>query len=389
MKDDNKDLIKKLIKFLIIFIVVVVVLMLILIVPTMLVPKTYDYEGIENIMVNAAKKYYSSNKDYLPIDNYGTTQVDYATLVDSGYMKTFDEYSKSDDEVCTSGYVVVQKTDSNYLYVPYLSCGTSYTTETLVSKLTGDDNVVSTGDGLYYDIKTSTYAYRGENVDNYVTLNDITWRIVKITSQGNILLITNDKVGYSTAWDDRYNSEKLYGSGVNDFSISRMRDKLDDIYETGVKTGTTVTEILDDDTKSYMVPYDLCIAKRSTSESSKDTSVECSEKLENQMVGLITMSDYMHASLDEKCSTTVSKECQNYNYLDNDIEFWTITASKENTYDVFSINRAGYSVNSAASTYSNIRPTIMLNARVLYDSGDGSEEKPYKIKTNSTKSDDK
>ena len=88
----------------------------------------------------------------------------------------------------------------------------------------------------------------------------------------------------------------------------------------------------------------------------------------------------MMASLDENCQTVLDRACQNYNYLTNGDKWWLITASSENTSDVYSVNSSGVVDSVSASSYRVARPVIMLDANVMLDSGKGTLEKPYTIK---------
>ena len=133
-------------------------------------------------------------------------------------MKDLSEY-RSDGDTCT-GSVRVRKLETEYIYVPYLNCGESYITKELHSKVVEDNPVVSSGDGLY--ATGGNYVFRGEVVNNYVKLENDLWRIVKITSDGSIMLINANGLRINQPWDDRYNSTREFTSGINNYSVSRM-----------------------------------------------------------------------------------------------------------------------------------------------------------------------
>ena len=88
----------------------------------------------------------------------------------------------------------------------------------------------------------------------------------------------------------------------------------------------------------------------------------------------------MTASLDENCQNVLSRACQNYNYLNNNQRFWLLTATTDNTSDVYGIETSGIIEIESASGYKSTRPVVMLDANVMLDSGKGTLEKPYKLK---------
>ena len=86
------------------------------------------------------------------------------------------------------------------------------------------------------------------------------------------------------------------------------------------------------------------------------------------------------ASLDENCKSPNNKSCKNYNYLSQVDDWWLVTANKDNNSTVYKVNQSGVIVAENASTYSVVRPVIYLNSTAMYKSGEGTKEKPYKLK---------
>ena len=88
----------------------------------------------------------------------------------------------------------------------------------------------------------------------------------------------------------------------------------------------------------------------------------------------------MNASLDPNCTYTTNESCQNYNYLNLDKQFWLITASSENSYDVYSVAYMGGITAKRASGTGGIRLVVRLKNNVFYKSGTGTEADPYILK---------
>ena len=350
--------------------VIVIGVVLIAVVLLLFSNKTYSYDDIEKIMTNAAEAYFEDHPKRLPATESHRVEIDVETLAASEYMKEMVEYT-GEGKSC-SGTVTVQTNGDGYLYIPRLDCGEDYITQSLKEVVTKD--VVTEGYGLYQ--VGDSYHYRGEEVNNYLQLDNSLWRIVKVTSDGDIMLILGEDYTQSVPWDNRYNSQVGYNIGINTYSASRIKDTLSELYENNEEEEA----ILSDEDRSKLVNFNLCTGKRSMTDTTTDNSVECSETLEGQKIGLLTAADYMMASVDANCTTITNRSCQNYNYLNNNQRFWLLTATSDNTSDVYGVDTSGVIEMVSASGYKSPRPVVMLDANVMLDSGKGTLEKPYKLK---------
>lgn len=325
--------------------------------------KKYTYEELENKLITLSKKYYERNNESLPIDGESTTLT-------TGYFITsgdFKDLILTTGETC-SGEIIVSNTNGYYLYTPILTCG-DIKTITLADKL--KENVITVGEGLYN--QGSFYIYKGEDVNNYMLLGENLYRIIKINNNNEIRIIEN-KRSESSSWDNRYNIDKQSSVGINDFISnninSRIKNKLEELYENNKFT---------DEEKAYFVKQDLCIGKRSINEAINDGSVECSEILEDQVFGLITVYEYMQASLDQNCLDLSSPSCTNYNYLAKlDSTTWTLTADKDSSYKAYRLDY-GISLTNTSNS-SGVAIVAHLNKNTLYQSGSGTLNDPYIIK---------
>ncbi len=364
---------KKMLRFMLIIVGITVLLLLILYVASLMGSRSYTYADIEQVMKSAAQSYFKDHPESLPSEDGSIVEIDSRNLVYGEYMKDLSEYT---GEVLCSGTVQVERAGTEYLYTPYLNCGDTYVTVELYRKIVTQENLVTSGYGLY--AVNGNYIYRGEEVDNYVKLGKGLWRIVKVTSNNNIVLISNEGVPYGQAWDDRYNEERKYEAGINQYSASRIREFLDKIYNNPSKDDGE--DLLSKSDKAKLVSFSVCTGKRSATSESKNNTEECTQVLQNQKLGLLTLSDYMYASVDPNCRSASSKSCKNYNYLTMKEDWWLATANKDDTSTVFSVTRSGNVNAETAANYAIVRPVIYLNSRVLYKSGDGSLEKPFKVR---------
>ena len=333
--------------------------------------KTYSYSEIESVLVKAAKSYFKDHSNYLPEEEGDIVEVDHTNLVAENKMRDLSYYTS---ESCTAS-VKVEKSSKDYMYVPNLDCGDKYSTVPLYQKILNDNDTVTSGYGLY-SIKDD-HVFRGELVDNYVSIDDSLWRIVRITSSNNVVLVSQLGTNYSQPWDNRYNEDARYESGKNVYSTSRLKEYLDKVYDA--KTGDK-DYFISNSTKSKLVSYNLCIGKRKIDSESKDNSEECLETYKNQKFGILTLSDYLLSSIDPNCKSASSKSCKNYNYLVIKDAWWLVTASKDSSTKAFMVGTNGTVKEEYTNNYANIRPVIYLDQDVMYKSGKGTLEKPYKIR---------
>lgn len=330
-----------------------------------LVGTKMSYEKLEDTIENATKEYLSENPSELPNEVKPTVVISANTLIEQKYLKELKKYVK--DSSCTAN-VLVDYENNSYKYQAYLTCN-KFKTEKFIDVIKNNNKISQTGEGLYE--MNNELVFRGQNPNNFIMFADRLWRIVKINKEGAIhIIVTTDKADINDEWDNRYNTEKGTQRGINNFLLSRAFNNIKNFYDNNLS-----------DYETFLTKYDLCVGKRLEESTDKSGSLECNEKIEQQKIGLLPVYDYMNASLDGLCQTTISKECQNYNYLtDNKFKWWTMTADMKTTFDVFYVNAKGQVVSDYASANSQNRFVVALNPDVLFASGDGTQENPYTLR---------
>lgn len=357
-----KNLDKNLLKKLGLIFGIIIGIFLIIIIIKLVTGGKLEYTAIEDKMLTAAKKYYQENSNELPEVSGNTTTIETSKLVEKNYLKDLSKLVKNKNDNC-SGSITVTNNNGYYLYSANLDCGDSYKTKKFNTMLTS--NIVTSGDGLYN--YNGTYIYRGETVNNYVSYAGKTWLILRINSDGSIRMLETTKRD-TVVWDDRYNSSRQSNTGINDFNVSRIKDSINYIYQT---------EFTDND-KSYIFNQNLCIGKRNEADPGFDGTIECSNTVPNQPLGLLQVNEFSIASIDSGCKNITDPECTNYNYLVGLSSYWTLTADANNTYKVYKIS--GNPFSSTASSSSRIRLVVNINPNVNYVSGDGTSQNPYIFK---------
>ena len=364
---DNK---KAVVKMGIILGGILLLFIIIVIIVSIVMGNKKSYEQFENIVLRASERYVTDNPTVIDQSTvYGTTEITIDTLVTNNYMKEVSKYL-GEDRSCT-GKVLVYRNMKDLKYIPKIKCGTDYSDVSISEKIILNEEVVSENGGLYAE--DGGYVFRGQHVNNNVVYSGQNWKIISIDKVGNIKMIQADRINDYVEWDDRYNAAFYYNSGFNEFQgkagteSSRIKDYINQAYN-----GSALT----DEAKKIIVPTEYCIGKRGETDKSKDGSTECALKTELSPAGLLSVNEFLHASLDEKCIDATSRECGNYNYF-TDIagSYWTATASNKNTADVYYINNVLY-ISKASNAYP-LRLVVVVNGLVNYKSGSGTTQDPY------------
>lgn len=325
--------------------------------------KSFTKEELDKKLVNLTKEYYNVNKKSLPLEGESKT-ISAEHFVTSGDIK--DLILKT-GESC-SGEIDVTNNNGYFLYTPFITCGDKKPLK-LVNKIIEDENVVTSGNGLYKI--NESYIFRGDDVNNYLSFAGRTWLILRINGDGTLRILDITK-GQKSSWDNRYNIEKNNYAGINDFVINNINSRIKDALEAIYQDETIFTS----DNKAYLVNHDLCIGKRKESDTISDGSIECSNIIPNQPLGLIQANEYVQASLEPNCQNIDDVTCINYNYLANlPFQTWTITASGDNTYQAYRLYEDVKAVK--ASNLSGVMVVAHLHNNTLYSTGDGSELNPY------------
>lgn len=194
------------------------------------------------------------------------------------------------------------------------------------------ENTVSTGDGLYDD--NSIYVYKGKEVNNYIKLSNMLFRIVKINKDNTIEIVLDQEINKLM-----YDQEKL------DYKESDLNKYLNDIFYNNIKNdslikGTYCTDKITDANK-----------------------ITCNE-IETDYVKLLSISDYLNS------------KNNNESYLNNNQKTWLINNNEEN---IWIVNNGELSL-SKPSELQKVKPVLTLDNLTEFNEGNGSIENPYTIK---------
>lgn len=374
----------KIIKMMGVIIVVIIIIVLIGFIISLTSKKNYSYQEVEDMMKKAAEGYFSSHDNKLPSKASQKVEIDHSVLEEEKYMKPLEKYF---NDRCTGKVVVQKKEGTTYSYTTYLDCGDSYKTTELYKKVLNKNKIVTEGYGLYQ--YNGGYVYRGSNVDNYVKFedSDIVWRILKMNSSNEITLVQNETTINSFSWDERYNNALEDNIGINTYKNSLISTIVDKLYHNKLKDDSDSDYLYYDDEptiftkniRSKLLTFRSCIGKRSSSDTSRDGTPECSETIDTK-VSLLPVYDFLNASLDPNCKTTISPDCQNYNYLTYDSGYWLANGSTLDTASVYSVGNQGYVQDYYANSQQGLKLVIRVGSDVMIEKGKGTKENPYIIR---------
>ena len=320
------------------------------------------YSALEDQLSVATQKYLKDHPEYVPTLENPSFTLTADTLLNEKYIKK--EIGKLVKDTCSAD-ISVHYNNESYQIKPMLHC-TKYETQLLFDQVLFDNEVVTDASGLY-DMNENL-VFRGLKTNNYIEFNKKLWRIVKMDPTNSTIYITleNLKDAPIDIWDNNYNTVEESRHGINNYDLSVVYQTLSNIYLNDFES-----------VKSALVPMDMCIGKRSEAETMNDSSVECSNKMqEQQYIGLIPLYDYINASLDHQCRSASSKACANYNYLVNKAgKWWTLTGDGSRGTKVYGVNYTGAITSDFADSKKYLRYVVAIDGTLIYSKGNGTDRK--------------
>ena len=228
----------------------------------------------------------------------------------------------------------------------------------------GKVEIVTTGDGLYQ--VDDKYIYKGEKVNNYIEIEDKSYRIISFEKDGSIKVISSKPLS-TKMW----NSKNLTGScetvslGCNEYDGSDLYN-----YLNGELFSSLPLDFIGRKTWNIGGTAD-----------SKDLKDLINQEKQNNIettVGLINISDYINSTLG-KCDILDGKIiCNKKSYLVSDNTVWLLNPYKNNTYQAWYLYSDGNMYIDATKSENSIRPVFYLtNIHII--SGSGSSIDPFKV----------
>ena len=347
-------------------------------------------------------------------NKYSFTQdgIKYALTLDGNKVTSFPSKGMYKVQVTCEG------ADGRWLYNDWklaienitgdISCDIDFST---INKTNLNDFIISlsgTTQGTGKVVNEKGYRYEGKNPNNYIWFNNEYWRMIGVfdsvshgVSGQNLVKIIRADVLDGLAWDK---------SNTNDWTAASLKSLLNGAYYNatdGTSSGycygysTIATGNCDYTKKGIQSGYRGMIANVTwylggystsdgTSESfyeyERGTTVYSGRPTRTTVyIGLMYPSDYGYSVLSSSCARTTNLSsystatCAGQSWLYGKGHEWTLTPNSSNSTNVFWGNYSGKLSYGGATTGTNFRPVLYLDASVYKIDGDGSLENPYII----------
>lgn len=243
--------------------------------------------------------------------------------------------------------------------------------------------VSTTNEGLLVseDELGQTYYFRGSVDNNYVKMNNLMFRIVRINGDGSVRLVLDNTLEDNSYYLRRINKTNEYLNNMI-FDNSDIKKVFDEWYNTNLLS-------VDNYIASSNFCYDNAFYLQNESEYftnsydriyvSNAASLNCQEGIYVGKVGLLSIDEVIYAGA-SKDGTNNSYYLYNPSILNN---WWTMSSSKvniqsNNVNNYLITSGGGIDLEGKLNSSYGIRPVISLDKSVKV-SGAGTLENPYEI----------
>ena len=249
--------------------------------------------------------------------------------------------------------------------------------------LTTSSNNTSDESGLYKSTDTNsgtTYYFRGNVENNYLSFAGFTWRIVRINEDGTIRIVMQDGINNTTtyAFNTNYNSYAyMY------YTNSQVKATLESWYQANIGSKSNLASKIA--TGAYYCEQAKVKADSSwtsgnatmTAYSSYRPNFKCTadgnnKGLVNASIGLLTYDEVVYAG------GYYGQGNSNY-YLYNSTAWWTMSPAglSDSVSVAWNVYPTGYINNYAVDAIYPIRAVLNLKPDTQISSGDGTKNNPY------------
>ena len=205
----------------------------------------------------------------------------------------------------------------------------------LSSKIIDSETIVTAGDGLYE--VNGNYIYKGINVNNYILIDNILFRIIRINGDKTIDLVMDD-----------YINKMEWNSTIDTYDNSSIKKYIE----------SNVLSLINNDN---LVKTSYC-----TDKVYELSEIVCNTVDNNLYIRLLGINDYLNSMNDSKT------------YMNSNDYIWLYNSGKNNVWHT----TESYISNSSPTNNYGVKPVITLKNSVSYINGKGTIDNPYTIQKN-------
>ena len=259
-------------------------------------------------------------------------------------------------------------------------------------------------DTLQVDSKFAIeYRYRGGNVNNYVTFNNETWRIIGITptedTDGNVenrfKIIRDTSIG-NMYWNSCETNDFVTcidsAKYFNDWTGATLNTYLNGDY---YNTLTTDAKNMIGTAKYYLGGYndldtlDVMWQYERKNEANRTGYYYGTNPImqndANKKIAIMYISDYGYAASKE-CTSNLydyidSASCKTTNnWLDKSADTWLLPQRSDKSSKALNVRSAGdFASGGVSNSEYAVRPVLSLSSNVKISGGEGTSQKPYML----------
>ena len=207
----------------------------------------------------------------------------------------------------------------------------------LPTKIIDDNQIVETGAGLY--LVNGNYIYKGQEVDNYILINNILFRILRINSDKTIDLVMDD-----------YVNRLEWNKEITTYDKSSIKEYLE----------KTILPLVKND---YLIETSYCTDKVFDLK-----EVTCENTNKDSFIRLLGINDYLNSLNEDET------------FIEGDY-VWLYNSGNNNAWHTTS----NYLSNSKPNNLYGVKGVITLKNSTTYLKGNGTIDNPYTISESADK----
>lgn len=203
-------------------------------------------------------------------------------------------------------------------------------------------------DNISFKNINGDYYFYGKEVDNYLSYSNLLWRIVRITTDNNVVLVLDNSITALAKGTNKKFSESNIYSWLNSSS----------------EENTGILEKALNDPQKYLSFTKTCIDNISDVK-----NITCKKNTEEAYITIPSLNDYVNTGSSES-------------FLNNE-EYYYLTNGEEEK-NSWCVDKDGKISTSDGTDILGVKPVITIKNNIQIKDGTGTKENPYTIEDNNS-----